>query len=447
MMDQLSETDGEQGNVIPVTLDAAFFFERAVRSLDRFQYDKALKHFRRTVEYEPENPVNHCNLAGVLSEMGDYGSSNDVLAHVLDSVDPELTECYFYMANNYANMEQFEEAERCLIRYLEEDPEGEFLQESEELMDLLCYELKRPAPSVRIRSREGMAEHDRARELLEAGKMTEAVSLLEDIVAATPDFHAARNNLALAYFYMGRLAKSRECVLAVLELAPDNLHALCNLAIFMQYEGDNEGLAQLLAMLEKIVPFHREHVFKLATTMGILGSHRSAYGHFRRLFKDSETAGDAVLLHYCAAAAANSGLVREAAYCWKQASRLDPDSPVPRFYLNHLQQMQQEEETFPVVSYNYQLPFQELLKRWKEDRDGLAAEIRGNLLLRSSFFWAMRYGDDETRHQIGEALEWIGDDELSAALQELDRPSRPGEKQEQVLLRLQKLIGGVEGDR
>lgn len=39
------------------------FFERAVRSLDRLHYDKALKYFRRAVEYEPENPVNHCNMA------------------------------------------------------------------------------------------------------------------------------------------------------------------------------------------------------------------------------------------------------------------------------------------------------------------------------------------------------------------------------------------------
>ena len=51
--------------VIPMRLDATFFFERAVQSLDRYHYDKALKYFRRAVEYEPENPVNQIGRAHV----------------------------------------------------------------------------------------------------------------------------------------------------------------------------------------------------------------------------------------------------------------------------------------------------------------------------------------------------------------------------------------------
>lgn len=200
--------------------------------MDRFQYDKALKNFRKAVEYEPENPVNHCNVAGVLSEMGNYEASNDILTHVLENIDPGMTECYFYMANNFANMESYEEAERSLVTYLEEDVNGEFLAESEELMELLQYELDRPAPLIRIRSREGVIEHERARALLEEGKFTQAVTLLEEIVSNTPDFLAAHNNLALAYFYMGRFTKAKECIMRVLEQDSGNLHALCNLAIF-----------------------------------------------------------------------------------------------------------------------------------------------------------------------------------------------------------------------
>lgn len=331
MMERTSEYE-ENGNVIPVTLNANFFFERAVRSLDRFQYDKALKNFRKAVEYEPENPVNHCNVAGVLSEMGNYEASNDILTHVLENIDPGMTECYFYMANNFANMESYEEAERSLVTYLEEDVNGEFLAESEELMELLQYELDRPAPLIRIRSREGVIEHERARALLEEGKFTQAVTLLEEIVSNTPDFLAAHNNLALAYFYMGRFTKAKECIMRVLEQDSGNLHALCNLAIFLQYEGDRGQLAGLLRLLETTIPFHQEHLFKMATTMGILGRHRTAYGHFRRLLKDEEVGGDASLYHYCAAAASNSGLYAEAQRCWQKAAKLDPESAVPRFF-------------------------------------------------------------------------------------------------------------------
>ena len=38
---------------------------------------------------------------------------------------------------------------------------------------------------------------------MESGKFEEAVELLESIVVDHPDFWAAFNNLALAYFYIG----------------------------------------------------------------------------------------------------------------------------------------------------------------------------------------------------------------------------------------------------
>ncbi|WP_340020754.1 tetratricopeptide repeat protein [Paenibacillus sp. FSL K6-1096] len=444
MMEITSEHTAEDLKVIPVTLDANFFFERAVRSLDRFQYDKALKNFRKAVEYEPDNPVNHCNMAGILSEMGNYTESNKILAHVLEKIDPAMTECHFYMANNFANMESFEEAERALVTYLEEDASGEFIAESEELMELLQYELNRPAPLVRIRSREGAFEHDKARSLLEEGKFPQAVELLEEITASTPDFLAAHNNLALAYFYMGRFAKSQECLNEVLKQDPGNLHALCNMAIFLQYAGEKEQLEPLLAMLEATVPFHQEHVFKMATTMGILGRHDAAYSHFRRLLKDEEVSGDAGLYHYCAAAASNSGRYSEALRCWRQAAKLDPDSAVPAFFLAQLQQAQGEGRSMPAVSYNYQLPFQEQLKQWKGQPGRFTEEVRNNPLLRASFFWALRYGDASTKFQVTEALRWIEDEELSGSLrgvleEELLQTDR---LQEAALFSLQRLIGG-----
>lgn len=443
MIERTSKNDAGNGNVIPITLDANFFFERAVRSLDRFQYDKAFKNFGKAVEYEPDNPVNHCNMAGILSEMGDYEGSNKILSHVLENIDSALTECHFYMANNYANMDNFEEAERSLVKYLEEDANGDFLSESEELMELLGYELDRPAPLNRIKSREGVVEHDRARGLLEEGKFTEAVELLNEIIKNTPDFLAAHNNLALAYFYMGRFAKAKESIERVLDLAPGDLHALCNLAIFLQYEGAHEPLERLLRMLETTVPFHQEHVFKLATTMGILGRHKTAYGHFRRLLKDEEVGGDAGLYHYCAAAASNSGLYAEAQRCWRQAGKLDPESVVPRFYLEQLQQALKDKRPLMPVSYNYQLPFQEQLKLWKDNKGSFAEEVRSNPLIRSSFFWALRYGDVNTKLQVTQALQWIEDEEMSRVLRGIleEKPLQEEKLQAAAILSLQRLTG------
>ena len=61
-----------------------------------------------------------------------------------------------------------------------------------------------------------------------------------------PDYLAARNNLALAYYYMGLFSKAKETIGEVLEQEPGNLHALCNLAIFYQNENRTDQVLLLI---------------------------------------------------------------------------------------------------------------------------------------------------------------------------------------------------------
>lgn len=428
--------------IIALRFDASFFFEKAVRSLDRNHYDKALKYFRKAVEYEPDNPVNHCNMAGILSEMGDYAGSNEILSSVLSDVDSSMTECYFYMANNYANMEQFEEAEKALVTYLEEDEEGQFLDEAEEMMELLYYELDRPTKLNRIKARQGVVEHDQARVLLEEGKFAQAAQLLKQISEEQPDMFAARNNLALAYYYMGLFQNAKATIIQVLEDEPGNLHALCNLAIFYQHEGGGPELDRLVQTLAVTIPFQEEQVFKLATTMGILGRHEEAYRHFRRLLHgDGENNADASLYHYTAVAASNTGRYAEARRLWSHLQKQDASSEVPRFFLSRLEELQQEGTPLQVLSYHYHLPFEEQFRMWEKfGADQVPDSMKKDPLIRSSFFWALRHGDRATQLQVIQALSLIGDDEVRQALESfVEDPDQEDELKRRAVQVLQEL--------
>jgi tetratricopeptide (TPR) repeat protein len=356
-------------------------------------------------------------MAGILSEMGNYEGSNDILRTIVEELDPAMTECHFYMANNFANMEMYEAAEESLIRYLEEDAEGQFLDEAEEMMELLHFELERPTKLAFIKAREGFYEHDRARTMLEEGKFVEAVRLLESIVEKNGDFLAARNNLALAYYYMGMFDKAMATIGEVLEIESGNLHALCNLAIFYQHSGDKAQLKPLVELLRKTAPFHQEHVFKLATTMGILGEHGEAYRHFTRLLKDTTLKSDPCLYHYTAVAACNMGRLAEAERMWQQAGKLDPESNVPGYYLEQLTQVRSGNHPSP-TSYHYHLPFEEQFKLWEKSSDAIPDHLKRDPLVRSSFFWALRHGDRQTKLQVIQALGLIADNEVKDALRD-----------------------------
>lgn len=85
------------------------------------------------------------------------------------------------------------------------------------------------------------------------------------------------------------------------------------------------------------------------------------------------------------------------------------------------------------------------MKLWKDNKGSFAEEVRNNPLLRSSFFWALRYGDANTKLQVTEALRWIEDEEMSEILQGLlkQQPLQEEKLQEAALLSLQRLIGSV----
>lgn len=415
---QADKMKQEQGHkVIRLRMDAGFFFERAVRSLDRHRYDKALKYFRLAAEKEPDNPVNQCNLAGILSEMGRFEESNEVLERVLQEVDPHLYECRFYMANNYANMDDFEKAEEYCLHYLEEDPDGEFREEAEEMLDMLAYELGRQPRRPRVQPRNQLLrKHEEARECMEAGHFLRATRILEKLVEEAPDFLAAMNNLALSYYYTGELDCAVETIQQVLQKDPHNLHALCNGAVLSQHQGQLEQRDRLVNILKKWAPFHPEHMMKLATTMGVLGEHREAYHLFRQLLK-LDSAPDSSLYHYTAVAAFNVGEWKRARKYWRIACELDPESEVPRFYLNQLTEAEGSLQPLPTLTYHYQLPFEEqLLQLDQQQLRSIPEQIKQNPLIRSSFFWALNHGDRETKLQVLQVFEWLRDGEVEEVL-------------------------------
>lgn len=401
-------------NVIPVEMDANFFFERALQYLDRNNYNKALKYFQRAVDREPDNPVNHCNLAGVLAEMGLFEDSNQILQYVLEKVDPNFTEGYFYMANNWAHLEEYELAEECVLRYLEEDRDGEYRQEAEEMLQMLSQFLGRPPRPVRPRQQTLLFSiHDRARLCLEEGRFSEATELLERIVAEDPGFIAARNNLTLAYYYQGNLGAAFQMVEAVLKEDPGNVHALCNLAVLYGHLEERERLQNVLERLKKIVPMQVEQMFKQATTLGILGEHEAAYRRFRQLIALG-VVDDICLYHYTAVAAANTGRYEEAIKWWNTVVQRDPQSPVPRFYLRVMEELPSHK--LPLLPYQYHLPIEQLRRipsaSWSEQTHVQYPWLRAML------HWGLRFGHDEMKLQILQVLGSIGDQEAILTLKQ-----------------------------
>lgn len=410
--------NGVGGKVVSLRLDAKFYFERAIQSLERHRYDKALKYFRFSIEKEPENPVNYCNLAGLLSELGRFEESNRVLETVLSEIDPEFHECLFYMANNDAYMGYFELAENRLLEYMERQPHGEYVEEAEEMLYLLSYELGRPPKELPEPLPEYMKEHDKARKRLEEGQFSQAAKLLQKIVESYPDFWPAYNNLSLAYYYMGQIEDAVKLAKQVLAKEPGNLHAQCNLALLAHDSGDTAIYESLIGQLKKLIPLNQDHLHKLATTLGVLGEHEVAYQLFIKLFRTGVNA-DASYFHYVAAAACNTGRFLKAKRFWEYAATLDPKSNVPRFYLDQLRyDLTHPEQKTPTIQYYYHMPFEEKIFQLQFDKQSNVGnvEIEIDPLLRNACLWVFNQADQTAKVQVIQLLGMIANRESERLL-------------------------------
>ncbi|WP_258109791.1 lipopolysaccharide assembly protein LapB [Alicyclobacillus sp. SP_1] len=402
-------------NVIPIHQSAQYFHERGLKYLQKNELEKALRAFRKTVEYEPRNPINYCNLAGVLSELGDFSESNKVLFHVLHHLAPDMAECQFYLANNYAHLGEYDSAEEHVLRYLDADPDGEYAIEAEEMLELLLDEfgggaVYRRWEQERLEVEQAAAKQD-GRHLLEQGEFESAIVWLEKLIRDNPDNHAAKNNLSLAYFYTGQSDKAMRMSESVLETQPDNLHAICNYAVFMNHRYGRERALPYFETLQRVFPLNYDLAMKVGTTLGLAGLHAEALQYFLRIARIVVDADDA-LRHSIAAAAANAGRADVARVWWRKMGQEDEMKSVADYYLRLLDAAVESNALPLAVSYQYELPLQmeyvEMRRRLQEMK---VDDWKADPLFRASLAWGLRHGSEATRQAIIRALVLAADDE------------------------------------
>lgn len=419
--------------VVNFRQDAAFFVDRGIRFLNRYDYEKALRSFRRAVELEPTNAECHCHLASALAETGQFEASNDVLYEIIEKWNPSMSEVYFYMANNYANLEDYQMAEEMAIRYLQEDGNGPYREEAEELLDYIYFELDMPPRHFLPGEKEDVySKHERARNSLEEGRFLEALDILKEIVETDPSFMPAWNNLSLAYYYVGDFQQAMATIEKTLELDNGNLHALCNLAVLLSHHNQTAELITLLDMLKKVVPLHPENTYKLATTMGVLGQHDEAYFHYQRLLRTGRPQ-EACTYHYAAISAYLSGRKEQSLRWWQKAKQLDPEAGVADQYIEMIKAEQQGETTTPIP---YQYNTRQGGVSWEQTSFEGVEELKNDPMIRASLLWALQHGRDEVKFAVLQTLSLIADDEAITAVRQFYHQTDSPELQKLALLAL-----------
>ncbi|MCO7176469.1 tetratricopeptide repeat protein [Sporolactobacillus kofuensis] len=323
----------KKAHIIDFHCDGDFFYQKGMHYFQSGDLERASKYIDRAIKFKPNEVDYLCQQAEILSELEEYESSIRLLKKVVYELDSKLTDCYFFMANNYAYLGEFEEAINEIQTYLTLEPNGVYKREAQELFQMLHSEMK----EFEEEDSEYITVHERGRLALEHGHFEEAVHFFKQVIEDEPDFLAAQNNLSIAYFSMEETDRALNIANRVLEKDPGNIHTLCNLATFYDQLNDREQLQSVVERLDLIYPFYAEHCGKLGSTYLFIGDYQKAY-HWLRIAQRRGAHQDQVFQFWMALSAYHCGDVKMAKQCWKQVNYFS-DKPFHPFKYSKIQDM------------------------------------------------------------------------------------------------------------
>lgn len=264
----------QKKRVISLHHDGDFFYQKGMTSYQKGDLERASRYLERALKIKPNEVEYLAQQAAILSELENYTASIDLLKKIVHELDAQMTECYFFMANNYAYLGDFEEALTEVRTYMALEPHGAFAHEARELLEMLTSETQdmdedEEPPYISL--------HERGRAALEHGRFEESIYLFKKVIREEPDYLAAQNNLMIAYFSTGAIEKAMAVAEAVLTKDPGNIHALCNLATFFSQLGEQENLRKVMKRLDGIFPILPEHCGKIGSTYLFVGDYKKAF--------------------------------------------------------------------------------------------------------------------------------------------------------------------------
>ncbi|KGA97556.1 hypothetical protein AJ85_06670 [Alkalihalobacillus alcalophilus ATCC 27647 = CGMCC 1.3604] len=315
----------EGRKVIPFIQNGDYFFQRGLIAYRKKHLQRAVKLFQRAVKLTNQEPVFHVQLAAVLSEMGHYEESNEILRNVLVEHDEGgQSDCYFFMANNYAYLGLFDKAQGAAERYIQFNPDGQFFQDAKDLLDLLEVEyedisLWNENDMDYEASDDFLIEHEKARNYLKNGDFQAAIPILEEITKKHPSHWAAFNHLAEAFFRTGD-ERAFHISSHVLKEDESNLFVRANLALFFLQKDEKEQAEPFLQPIRIVYPIDYENYLFVAEVLCAAGEYENVKERFERMADSFYEDSPQWLFCYAVALANTDELTKAIRYLKKSVS-------------------------------------------------------------------------------------------------------------------------------
>ena len=436
--------------VVPFEQSGEFFHRKARKHVENNNYINALSYYRKAIEKDPGNLEYALDLAEVFTEMGYFSESNQILFSVLQK-DPSRSDCYFAVGCNFLGLQEYPKAEECLEKYLDLDEFGLYSEEAQDLLEVLQSQefYLDLINDVDPGKEKVFTIATRGKDFLDKGDYKRAVRELEKVVKKEPDLIFARNNLALAYFCTGKLDKAIETCRSILAEYPFNVHANCNIALFLYEKGDLKASNKHIDTVLDLPVEDPEELYKIVVTLCEMKQHRKANQLLKQLLQYKPY--DTKLLHYMAVSYYNLKVFKTAYKYWDKVEKISPNNTISSYYKHYVKGIIRNEKEFTELPYNFQVPYDEIIRRVKKinellklPRVDLTDKWKNGDSLASLLSWGLDLNDALIKKAILNVVASFRDEKAEKFLREFILRKSEGEEQIKEALTLLKDMNASE---
>ncbi|MBM7096907.1 tetratricopeptide repeat protein [Bacillus sp. H-16] len=312
----------KKGQVIPFLQDGAYYYKKGIEAYQNRNINQAAHYIKRALRLEPEEPVFLCQMAIVMSEKGHFEEANELLEKVINEIDENMAECYFFLANNLAHAGDFDIAVKHLKTYLKLDPKGEFAEDATTLLEMLEDDEEELDDVEETEEQLAHSRLERAADLLDRGQFDEAEREVTTSLSEEPKQWDLYAYMAEAMFYQGEKEQALDIVADLLQKEDKNFLAQCNAAVFLKETGDI-AWEQMASGLRVMRPMNDWYGYHLAKTWFFLGDYHEAYDWFKRLYQRHTFLKRPRFYHQMALTAWMAGDKERARQLWKRVTQFD----------------------------------------------------------------------------------------------------------------------------
>lgn len=294
------------------------------------RYDEAQTLLEELIKRYPtqQDPLRSlANIAYDTRNMALYEAACEPLVKLAPR-DADLT---LALAGAYLSNGRFALTARSARRFLEIAPKHERAEEAHKLLQTVEEELPKYLEGTKLDGPDGIelaTLFEQAQSLLERGEYRAMRQEAQKLLARRPDHPATLNNISQSYFAEGDIDQAIVTARSVLDVEPNNIHALANLTHYAVITGCWDEAREFAADLKASKAPAYQKQLKIAEALSYLGDYAGVLDAFKQAQekeKTDEPYASALLLHLVGAAALRLNQPDKAKRYWKQALAVQPN--------------------------------------------------------------------------------------------------------------------------